>query len=565
MMKSLPTVLGATWLAVAILWLASPPASAQSCPGDCDFDNRVEVTELVTATRIALGTGSAQACVNLDTDGDGAAGIDEVVAAVGRALGAPPCDSLTMRGVIEGFYGPVYTAEQRLALFESLPAAGLDTYIYAPKLDPLHRSEWRDPYPAQAMAHFADLAARGHDIGVRFVFALSPALDFDPDAGDTERVQQKLFALYDVGVRDFCLLFDDILKGTPGAEPEVQTDLVISTEAALRGRDPHTSLCFISSLYAGNTAQLQTDSSPLQVLFDIPSSAYYRAYERIPADVPILWTGPAVFTDRLTGAEARAFRRYVHRPIILWDNYPVNDTILGNELFLGPYEGRDAEAAEALDGVVLNLMQQPAANRIPLWTAGRFFAAPRDYDPDAAWEEAMTAVGGTSGAAALRAVAEQFVSHPLIGERQESPELAADIAAYLDTGSAADAARLRERFRAYSTADGDLSATLGDPELLAELQEPARKLALSSRAGVLAVDLLEGSSADPAGDLSALQDMLAEANQIPSLVGANTAINDAVALLLGEHPAVRADVFGDFFRTALAQINGERRTEKQPL
>lgn len=48
-----------------------------------------------------------------------------------------------VRGVIEGFYGRPWTHEQRLGLIEFIGARGMNTFVYAPKDDPLVRREWR--------------------------------------------------------------------------------------------------------------------------------------------------------------------------------------------------------------------------------------------------------------------------------------------------------------------------------------------------------------------------------------------------------------------------------------
>src|SRR5262249_16174388 len=67
-------------------------------------------------------------------------------------------------GGVEGFYGPPYSFAQRRGLFSFLARAGLNTYIYAPKLDPYHRDQWRTPYPPDFLAHFGDLAELGRAI-----------------------------------------------------------------------------------------------------------------------------------------------------------------------------------------------------------------------------------------------------------------------------------------------------------------------------------------------------------------------------------------------------------------
>jgi hyaluronoglucosaminidase len=430
--------------------------------------------------------------------------------------------------------------------------------VYAPKNDALHREDWHDPYPQEFLDHFAELARLGQDIGVRFFYALAPGLSFDPNApeGNTDDVHAKLATLLEVGVRDFCLFFDDIQRDQPGADPQVQVDLVNSTLDFLRRRNPQANLCFISNFYAGTTEEMETDASPFQFLFPIPSSTYYETYKQLAADVPILWTGPRVFTDRLTLEESRRFRHLVGRPVIVWDNYPVNDAVLTREIFLGPYRGRDAGLGCALDGILLNPMLQPEATKIALWTAGRYFALGSAYDPDTAWEEALTVVSNGQGTEPLRTLAAHMLGHPLIGDNPESPELAHATADFFANRSPESEARLRALFATYARNHSDLEATLGNPVLLAELTEPARKLSLLGEAGLLALDLLADKTDGIVVDTTPLGEQLTAIAAIPWHIGANTAIPPALARLLGEHEAAGVDVFQSFFDHVLQELEG---------
>ncbi len=54
--------------------------------GDCNFDDSVTVDELVASMNIALGDGSADACVRADVNGDREITVDELVASVQTAL-----------------------------------------------------------------------------------------------------------------------------------------------------------------------------------------------------------------------------------------------------------------------------------------------------------------------------------------------------------------------------------------------------------------------------------------------------------------------------------------------
>jgi len=552
-------------LAVALVLIAPGRAAAVAAlAGDCDGSGVVTIDELVRGVNIGLDEIPLDACPAFDVDGDGAISIGELILAVNRALNGAMEPSLAVRGVIEGFYGPPYTFDQRRDLFRFLADAGLNTYVYAPKLDPYHRDRWREPYPTELLEHFGELAQIGGAIGVRFVYALSPGQDFDPAAGDTARVERKLLSLFEVGVRDFCLLFDDIAANTASADPEVQVDLVAHTFTFLRQLDARTTLCFISNFYTGTAEQFATDASPFQALFPTPSSSYYRAYERIPGEVPIMWTGPAVFTDRLTGAQARAFQALAGRPVLVWDNYPVNDTVLANELFLGPYSGRDTTLGDSLQGVLLNPMLQPQATKIPLWTAASFFSSGRGYDPEAAWEEALEVASNGRGTDALRRLAQQFRSHPLIGDDRESAPLADAMEAFFSTGSGPSRTALGDLFAAYARNEEELETSLGNPGLLAELREPAHKLSLLGEAGTVALRLLDLERGGQGFDVAELESAVAVADEIPWRVGANTPIPPVLARLLGEHDARDADVFGDFFARVLEELRSAAARRRRP-
>ena len=460
-----------------------------------------------------------------------------------------------MFGVIEGFYGAPYSFEQRLDLLRFLPVAGLNAYVYAPKGDPYHRDRWRDPYPPEWMAHFAELARAGREVGVRFVFALSPGSGFDPDGGDFTAVAEKLGALQDAGVRDFCLLFDDLSPQSRAADPALQVRIVGESLASLRAADPDSRLCFISHYYAGSAEEIRTNHSLFDGPFAVPSSAAYAAYAAIPSEVAILWTGRRVFASPLTEMDAQDFQALVARPLLIWDNYPVNDVLLSHELFLAPYREREAGIATVADGVLLNTMLQPEASKIALWTAGRFFADGPAYDPDAALDEALEVVAGSrSGARVLARIADQFRSHPLIGNERESVALTEHADAFFSSGSDESEQALRAVLQSFATAEEDLAREVENTRLVAELGEPARKLSLLGAAGLLALDLLAAHTRGEPADDTALREVQSAAAAIPWLVGANTPISAPLDRLLAGRDAVHADAFGDFFARVEAAL-----------
>lgn len=74
-------------IALAI-FLAGPVHAV--CPGDCDGDGMVAVNEIVQAVGIALGESSASVCPAADVDGDGTVSISELLAAVNASLNGCP-------------------------------------------------------------------------------------------------------------------------------------------------------------------------------------------------------------------------------------------------------------------------------------------------------------------------------------------------------------------------------------------------------------------------------------------------------------------------------------------
>ncbi len=107
----------------------------------------------------------------------------------------------------------------------------------------------------------------------------------------------------------------------------------------------------------------------------------------MPDDVPIGWTGGHVVNDTISRAEAEARTAAVggRRPF-LWDNYPVNDGIMADQLFLGPLRGRDPDLGRACSGYATNPMVQARASLPALASIAAYLAGD---DPEAGWAAAV--------------------------------------------------------------------------------------------------------------------------------------------------------------------------------
>lgn len=266
-----------------------------------------------------------------------------------------------MRGVIEGFYGRPWSWEERTEVMAWCHARGMSHYVYAPKDDPLHRVQWRDLYPSAELAGFELLVSEGT---LRVGFGISPGLSIDYASADDRRdLLAKVDQVVDVGVDLVVLALDDIPP-----RPGLGRDQAALTRALVDHLGERAAVVFVPTDY--------TSTRVTPYLEELASG--------MPADVPIAWTGPTVVCDQLRAADAiaRADALGGRRPLI-WDNYPVNDSLMGDRLFLGPLRGRDPELAGATSGWIANPMVQPRASLLPLASVASFL---RGDDPALVWE-----------------------------------------------------------------------------------------------------------------------------------------------------------------------------------
>jgi len=462
---------------------------------------------------------------------------------------------LAERGVIEGFYGRPFSHRQRLDLIRFVGTHGFNCYVYAPKNDPLHRERWREPYPAEELARFRQLAEAGAQSGVRFLYAIAPGLSYDAaDASDFALLEAKIRALVSAGAHGIALLFDDLTADSTTLDPDVQAELVARVGELVTAIDPGLRFWFIGNFYCGDAEELRSGSGFWSTLYGRRATDYFAAYAaRVPASVPIMWTGPAVFSALLEEKATTAFCDLAARPVVLWDNFPVNDALPG-QLFLGPYVGRTPGAVASLHGVVLNLMGQATANRIPLVTAAESFRSGVDYDPEAALARAIAVVAGDERASVpLRTFVEHHRGHPVLAATATAHELhRRSLAAFGERDDDPDAmAPLRAHLERLAANEEELRETLGEHELLAEIAPWSRQLTRLARAALLGLDAV--ASRDGADAYRAARDAARPADEVVA----------ATVLPPGLAPFVAGQgVTVDRFAALFAAI--ERRLEPQP-
>jgi hyaluronoglucosaminidase len=435
------------------------------------------------------------------------------------------------RGVVEGFYGTPWTHAARIEAIELLAPWGMSAYAYAPKDDPKHRAAWRTPYDDEELKCFGDLATRALALGIRFGFGISPGLDIDyGSAADRALLLDKLRPLVDAGVAWTLLLVDDIPMSAGLAAR--QADLATWLHAALRDERGDARLTVCPTEYVG--------TRPSPYLTDLARG--------LPTDVAVMWTGPTVCSPTITVDDARAWTAAVgDRPVVVWDNVPVNDALMTASLHLGPYQGREPGLADLVDGVLCNPMTQAHASLVPLATAMAFLRDPDGYDPGDAWERAIDAVGGERAAplaVLCRACADSPIATPdVLPLAQQVAALGGELAGPDWTAAVAGVAHELRAARALPEAfpvEGD--------ELAAEVAPWADAAARHAAAGLAALRLLQQVRPVAAVDRADVGRAVA--------VDPETAMNSAFALMFS-WSAARADgyvVYGPRFAMYAAVV-----------
>jgi hypothetical protein len=290
-------------------------------------------------------------------------------------------------GVIEGFYGPPWSHQDRLDVLAFMGRVGLTHYYYAPKDDPFHRTRWREPYPDSAYRALGELVQAASASGVTFVYSISPGDNVVyADPGDYEQLMEKLDTVLNLGVRDLALMLDDVVPTLHHEADLAAFGSLAEAHAALIGR-------LLVDLGARGVSLAVTPTTYTDAWGD---RAYLRELgERVPDSVPMFWTGSDVAAPDITVAQATAWSELTGRQPLVWDNFPVNDFARWR-LFLGPIRDRARDLPRGVRGIIANPMNEAHASMIPLATVAIYGRDPQGYDADAALDVALDTLYGAA-------------------------------------------------------------------------------------------------------------------------------------------------------------------------
>ena len=334
--------------------------------------------------------------------------------------------AMAWRGSIEGFYGTPWTHRERLAHLDFLGAHRMNTYVYAPKDDPYHRDRWRSAYPPDELARLAELVGRARANHVRFVFTVSPGLSIRySEPADLDALLAKFAAVKALGCDYFCVALDDI-------DPLLWHDPRDASEHGHLGA-AHAWLVNRVREWAGVPVQFVPTE-----YHGLAETRYKKEVRDLLApDTAVWWTGHDVVPATITVDEARQARELFGHPILVWDNYPVNDYCPGR-VPLAPYDGRDNGLSAHVDGVLSNPANQVAMSTVALRAFAEYGWDDTGFDAAAAHRRALGALAG--GRADTLAALVAFADLNTRDERlhhEQAPEHAAALAtirADLDRG-----------------------------------------------------------------------------------------------------------------------------------
>jgi hypothetical protein len=306
-------------------------------------------------------------------------------------------------GVIEGFYGKPWSHRDRLDLLRFMGRVGLNTYVYAPKDDPYHRERWREPYPPAEAARLRELVDTARATGVSLWYAVSPGGSMTyADSGDYAVLLEKLAAVRAFGVTTFGLFLDDVPATLTHELDQRRYGSLAAAHAALINRLAKDVAAWGDTLVVTPTTYTDAwgDRGYLLGLGPAADTA-----------VAFLWTGPDVASPTITAADGARWRTVLRRPMLLWDNYPVNDFARWRA-FLGPVRGRAPDLTSSVAGILANPMNEAHASMIALATLADYARDPAGYDPGASWRAALHALYGDSAVRVLQPFLDAYGDYP---------------------------------------------------------------------------------------------------------------------------------------------------------
>lgn len=386
---------------------------------------------------------------------------------------------IAMRGVIEGFYGNPWSHVNRLSQFDFYGRHGMNVYIYGPKDDPYHHSRWYEPYPDDKAREMGELVQRAAANKVKFVWAMHPSNAIETEA-DKARALAKFQQMYDLGVRNFSIFFDDISAKSVDSQIAYLNFLDKEFVKTHPGVGPLV-VC------------------PTQYNQAWSGGDYLTKMGRgLNDDIAIMWTGATV-CDMIDEADCQWFIEKTGRKPFIWLNYPVNDYGMHN-LLMGPVVGNDPAIADKVAAFCSNPMQYAEASKVALASLADFAWNPQKFDSRASWEASLTELQPEHADAFRLFCLNNVDVAPSVHRLRfygETPEFKAISNQFPQIDSPEAVEAYRAYFSRQLAAAGELmAAEKAGNEMLTEIKEWIMAFRLQAQIGLALADMAEALDAD---------------------------------------------------------------------
>ncbi|MFL5812077.1 MAG: beta-N-acetylglucosaminidase domain-containing protein [Bdellovibrionia bacterium] len=287
-------------------------------------------------------------------------------------------------GIVEGFYGRPWSWEERRAAARFMRTQDYSFYLYAPKGDFYLRRLWREAWPKEFFQSLKLMVEDFHSQSIEVGMGLS-LHHFQQDTPEQalQAIRRKLREMESLGVDHVAILFDDMRGDLPDLAKR-QIELV----HAVKEFSPSLGLSMCPTYYSLDPL--------LDKLFgERPASYLAELGEGLDPSIEIFWTGEKICSKSYSAEHLNETAKVLKRPVLLWDNYPVNDTEnMSRFLHLRAFQNRPSQMREHLSGHLINPMLQATLSQIPMSTLTESYRQGDHYQPEAAFLKACRSVLG---------------------------------------------------------------------------------------------------------------------------------------------------------------------------
>ncbi len=159
--------------------------------------------------------------------------------------------------------------------------------------------------------------------------------------------KRKVERLAELSAQVIAILFDD-MPGDMDALAARQAEIV----ADVCGWIPGVRVLVCPTYYS-------FDPVLEQYFGKMPRDYWPRLGRELPLDAEIFWTGNKVCSESIEVSDLKAIVQQLGRPVMLWDNYPVNDgAVRSNFLYTSKLSSRSTALRPFITGHLCNPMNQ---------------------------------------------------------------------------------------------------------------------------------------------------------------------------------------------------------------